>query len=85
MHEPCKSLVYLMNSNAVGFQNSMFWELVSQVQVLEVGVVPNVKFKPAAPQGEAPGFGFPLNCRSQVAVTRVGLMTRSCLSPCHTL
>ena len=41
----------------------MFWELISQVQVLKV-VVPNVGFKPFTPQGEAPGLEFPANCGS---------------------
>ena len=37
----------------------MFWEIISQGQVLKVGV-PDVGFKPFTPQGEALGFDFPL-------------------------
>lgn len=42
----------------------MFQELISQVQVLKVEVVPDMGFKTFAPQGEAPGFEFPSNCGS---------------------
>lgn len=41
----------------------MFWELISQIQV-QNAVVPDVGFKPFAPQGEAPGFEFPSDCGS---------------------
>lgn len=44
----------------IGFQRQMFWGLLFQVLVLKPGV-PNVGYKPFAPQGEALGFEFPPN------------------------
>ena len=51
------SLVGLVGVSPVGFQSCMFWGLVSQVQVLKVGV-PDGGFRPFALQGEAPGSEF---------------------------
>ena len=39
----------------------MFWGFVSQAQVLKAGV-PEVGFKPSAPQEEASHFKFLLDC-----------------------
>ena len=47
-----------MDRNAIGFQHSVFWGLVSQGKVIEAGV-PNVEDKTFASQGKAPGFEFP--------------------------
>ena len=53
----CLRPVGLVEASAFGFQSWMFWGLVSQVQILKVGV-PDVEFKPIAPLGEAVGFEF---------------------------
>ena len=50
-----------MKASPVGFQSQIFEGLVSQVQVLNIGV-PDVGFKAFAPQGEAWGFEIPPNC-----------------------
>ena len=52
-----------MGTSPVGLQSLIFWELLSQVLVLAIGV-PNVGYEPFAPQGEALGFEFPGNCES---------------------
>ena len=57
----CYSLVGLVDVSPSGFQNEMFWGLISQVQVLKAEV-PDMEFKPFIPQGEAPGFEFPPGC-----------------------
>ena len=46
----------LMDVSLLGVQSQMFWGLISQGRVLNIGV-PNVGFKPFTPPGEAPGSG----------------------------
>lgn len=53
----CYSLVGLMNASLFGFQSLRFWGLVSQVQVLKLGVSVG-GFKPFSSWGEALGSEF---------------------------
>ena len=70
----CYFLVGLMGTSPIGFQSYMFEGLIFQVQVLKVGV-PEVRFKPFTPRGEAYGLslflcGFSLihpMCRNHLA------------------
>lgn len=56
----CVSLVGLLD---VGFQRKMFWGLVSQVQVLKVGV-PEVGVQIVCSPGRSSWLSFPPDCGS---------------------
>lgn len=47
-----------MGTRPVGLKSQMFWELISQVTVLKVGV-PDVGYESFVPEGEAPCVEFP--------------------------
>ena len=49
------SHLVLMDPSPMGFQSQMFWGLISQVQVLNVGMS-DVEYELFSPQGEALGF-----------------------------
>ena len=74
------SLVGLVDTSPFGFQNLVFRGLVSQVQVLKVGV-PDVRFKPFSPQGEAQVCKFPLSCWSWHQVGVYGKIVPQLLLP----
>lgn len=48
----------LLGKSPIGFQSQMFWELISQVLVLRVGVL-SVGYKFFAPPAGTSGFQFP--------------------------
>lgn len=84
MCQPFKSrfsVVGLLDVSSVVFQNYMFWGLVSHVQVLKVEV-PNLGFKPFAPQGEPLASDFPSD---SVLHTRSGIYGEIVPSLCYML
>lgn len=57
----CYSLVDLVDTNPPGFHSYMFWELVLQLQTLNIGV-PDMVFNPFSPQVEAWDCEFSPDC-----------------------
>lgn len=66
------------------FSELMFWGLISQVQVLKIGV-PDVGFKRFAPWGGARGFEFPLDyglLHSRLFMVRLCVSLSYCFVVC---
>lgn len=72
----CYNLVSLTDERPTGFYSYMFWEFISQVQVLKAEVS-DVGFKSFVIWGEAPGAEDPLESESPC---QVGFMTSLGLS-----
>ena len=71
------NLVGLMDANPAGFQNFVFGELLSDLQVLKVGMPDDAGCKPLPSQGKSSGYEFSPNCGS---LHSLGFMARLCLS-----
>ena len=67
----------LMDANPAGFQNFVFGELLSDPQVLKVGMPDDAGCKPLPSQGKSSEYEFSPNCGS---LHSLGFMARLCLS-----